>query len=101
VPDESPASAASAREAAAPEFASLGIRIDRVLTDNGGAYRSPRYAAAIDNLGLRHKRTRPYRPQTNGKAERVIQTLLREWAYGRPYQTNDDRAAALRPFVDF
>jgi transposase InsO family protein len=101
VPDESPSSAASALEVAAAEFARLGVRIERVLTDNGGEYRSRRYAAELSELGIRHKRTRPYRPQTNGKAERLIQTLLREWAYGRPYRSNEARAAALSEFVDF
>ena len=101
VPDESPTSAALALEVGAAELARLGIRIERVLTDNGSAYRSRRYAAALARHAIRHKRTRPYRPQTNGKAERFIQTLLREWAYGRPYRTNDERATELRPFVDF
>ena len=101
VPDESGASAVAALETAALEFARLGIRIERVLTDNGSSYRSSTYRTAIDGLGARHKRTRPFRPQTNGKAERLIQTLLREWAYGRPYRTNDERAAALPRFVDF
>jgi transposase InsO family protein len=102
VPDESGASAAYALETAAAEFASLGIRIERVLTDNGLAYvRSRAYADAVARLELRHKRTRPWRPQTNGKAERVIQTLLREWAYGRAYATNREREDALPVFVDF
>jgi transposase InsO family protein len=101
VPDESPGSSAHALEAAAAGFAALGIRIERVLTDNGGAYRSRRYAATVGELAIRHKRTRPYRPQTNGKAERLIQTLLREWAYGRPYATNEERETALPLFVDF
>jgi transposase InsO family protein len=102
VPDESGASAALALETAAAEFARLGIRIERVLTDNGLAYvRSTAYREAVDGLGVRHKRTRPWRPQTNGKAERVIQTLLREWAYGRPYATNREREDALPVFVDF
>ncbi len=102
VPDESGASAARALEIAAAEFARLGIRIERVLTDNGLAYvRSTAYREVLDGLGARHKRTRPWRPQTNGKAERVIQTLLREWAYGRPYTTNRERQAALPMFVDF
>jgi transposase InsO family protein len=102
VPDESGSSAAMALETAAAEFATLGIRIDRVLTDNGLAYtRSRAYAEVLDRLGLRHKRTRPFRPQTNGKAERVIQTLLNEWAYGKPYATNRERAEALAAFVDF
>ena len=102
VPDESGASAARALEVAAIEFATLGIRIERVLTDNGLAYvRSRAYADVIELLGARHKRTRPRRPQTNGKAERVIQTLLNEWAYGRPYTTNRERSDALPVFVDF
>jgi len=102
VPDESASSAARALEIAASEFAKHGISIERVLTDNGWAYtHSPRYAAVIADLGARHKRTRPYRPQTNGKAERFIQTLIKEWAYARPYGSNDERSAALQGFVDF
>lgn len=101
VADETARSAVAALELAAAEFARLGIRIERVLTDNGSSYRSHLYGRAVTDLGARHKRTRPFRPQTNGKAERLIQTLLREWAYGRPYSTNAERATALRPFVDF
>ncbi len=101
VPDETGASAVQALEIAAGEFARLGIRIERVLTDNGSSYRAHAFNAAVTGLGARHKRTRPFRPQTNGKAERFIQTLLREWAYGRSYRSNDERAAALPPFVDF
>jgi transposase len=88
-------------EVAAAEFARLGIQIERVLTDNGAGYRSNAYRDALGHLGARHKRTRPWRPQTNGKAERVIQTLLREWAYGRAYTTNRERADALPVCVDF
>lgn len=102
VPDESGASAAFALETAAAGFAKLGVRIERVLTDNAFAYaRARRYTELIADLGVRHKRTRPYRPQTNGKAERFIQTLINEWAYGRAYRSNDERAAALPAFVDF
>jgi transposase InsO family protein len=101
VADDTAASACSALELAAAEFARLGIRIERVLTDNGTAYRSNAYREALEHLGARHRRTRLYRPQTNGKAERFIGTLLREWAYGRPYRTNAERAAALPAFVDF
>jgi transposase InsO family protein len=102
VPDESGASAAVALEVAAIEFATHGIRIERVLTDNAFAYARARpYAELIARLGARHKRTRPFRPQTNGKAERFIQTLINEWAYGRAYRSNDERAAALPGFVDF
>ncbi len=100
VPDESARSASQALLDAAVWFAGHGVRIERVLTDNGWAYtHGPAYAAAIDNLGARHKRTRPYRPQTNGKAERFIQTLLREWAYGRLYRTNAERLARLPGWV--
>jgi transposase InsO family protein len=101
VADETARSAVAALERAAAEFATLGIRIERVLTDNGSSYRSAAYGAAVAGFGARHKRTRPFRPQTNGKAERVIQTLLREWAYGRAYATNDERVTALPVFVDF
>ena len=102
VPDESGQSAALALELAATEFAKVGIAIERVLTDNGWAYtHSAAYRAVIDRLGARHKRTRPWRPQTNGKAERFIQTLINEWAYARPYTTNAERTAALDTFVDF
>jgi transposase InsO family protein len=100
VPDERPDSAVLALELAAAEFARLGVRIERVLTDNGGSYRSRAYAAAMSGLGARHKRTRPYRPQTNGKAERFIKTMLGEWAYARPYRSNDERLAALAGWVD-
>jgi len=101
VPDERPASAARALELAAIEFARLGVRIERVLTDNGGPYRSHAYAATLAKLGARHKRTRPYRPQTNGKAERFIKTLLAEWAYAQSYGSNEERLAALAVWVDF
>lgn len=102
VPDESGPSAAHALEVAAGEFAKLGITIERVLTDNGWAYtHSTAYRAVLDRLGARHKRTRPWRPQTNGKVERFIQTLINEWAYARPYATSQERSAALQPFVDF
>jgi len=101
VPDETAASAAHALSTAAAEFARLGIRIERVLTDNGPAYLSHAYRATLEGLGARHKRTRLYRPQTNGKAERFIGTLVREWAYGAVYRSNDERSAALETFVDF
>jgi transposase InsO family protein len=100
VDDERPASAVDALERAAAFYAARGIRIERVLTDNGSAYRSRAYAAVLTGLGARHKRTRPYRPQTNGKVERLIKTLLAEWAYARPYRTNDERLAALPDWLD-
>jgi transposase InsO family protein len=101
VRDETAASAVHGLEVAAAEFAAVGIRIERVLTDNGRAYVGSVFGAAVAALGARHKRTRPYRPQTNGKAERFIRTLLTEWAYGRSYRSNGERAAALGPFVAF
>jgi transposase InsO family protein len=101
VPNESASSAAQALLDAAVWFAERGVRIERVLTDNGKAYTSTTFARAVDSLDTRHKLTRPYRPQTNGKAERFIKTLLAEWAYGRLYRTNDERLAALPRWVDY
>jgi transposase InsO family protein len=72
-----------------------GIRVERVLTDNGSCYRSTILALACRRLGIRHHRTRPYRPQTNGKAERFIRTLLHGWAYGAIYSSSRERTAAL------
>ena len=77
----------------------LGITVERVMTDNGSAYRSRRFAAALGQAGLRHVRTRPYTPRTNGKAERSIQTSLRERAYARPYPCSDDRTRAIQPWT--
>lgn len=76
-------------------YARLGITVRTVLTDNGSAYRSRAFAQACRRLGLRHRRTRPYRPRTNGKAERFIQTALREWAYAFAYINSAQRAAHL------
>ena len=80
-------------------FARRGVRIARVLTDNGGNYRSRRFCTAADRQSIRLKRARPYRPQTNGKAERFIQTLIREWAYVRPYENSVRRTRALQPWL--
>ena len=80
-------------------FADHGVSVQRVMTDNGPPYVSHAHAAACKELGLRHLRTRPYRPRTNGKAERFIQTLLREWAYGRIYWTSAERTAQLKPWL--
>jgi len=80
-------------------YAALGVRIDRVMTDNGCGYVSRAFKAACLELGVRHVRTRPYTPKTNGKAERFVQTSLREWAYARPYLNSAERAAALPPFL--
>jgi transposase InsO family protein len=77
-----------------------GVAVQRVMTDNGSAYRSKLFAKALQTAGARHVRTRPYTPRTNGKAERFIQTSLREWAYGRPYACSQDRANAIKPWTD-
>jgi transposase InsO family protein len=82
-------------------FARRGVRIERVLSDNGGAYHSRIVAAACRALEVAQRWTRPYRPQTNGKAERFIQTLQREWAYGRPYPSSLARQAALPPWLHY
>ena len=76
-------------------FERHGIQVERLLTDNGSPYRSTIHAIACRALGIRHLRTRPYRPQTNGKAERFIRTLLGGWAYGATYRTSQERTAAL------
>jgi transposase InsO family protein len=80
-------------------FANLGVTARRVLTDNGSAFRSKSFAATCRKLGLRHIFTRPYRPQTNGKAERFIQSALREWAYGIPYRHSRERTAMLNRWM--
>jgi transposase InsO family protein len=76
-------------------FASMGVEVERVMSDNGSCYRSHVHAKACRELGLRHLRTRPYRPRTNGKAERFIQTLTNRWAYGAVYANSAERTAAL------
>ena len=78
-------------------LAGHGVTVQRVMTDNGSAYRSKLFAKALRAAGARHVRTRPYTPRTNGKAERFIQTSLREWAYGQPYACSEDRAKAIKP----
>lgn len=80
-------------------FTRRGIRIERIMTDNGSAYVARPFAAACAQLGVRHLRTRPYTPRTNGKAERFIQTLLREWAYVRPYRSSAWRERALPRYL--
>jgi transposase InsO family protein len=80
-------------------FAGRGVAVERATTDNGSAYDSRRFSAERERHGVRHKRTRPYTPRTNGKAERFIQTSLREWACLRPFGTSAERAAAMRPWL--
>jgi transposase InsO family protein len=82
-------------------FANQGITVQRIMTDNGTGYRSKLHAHTVADLGIKHLRTRPYRPRTNGKAERFIQTLQVEWAYAASYQNHHQRAAALAPWVEY
>jgi transposase InsO family protein len=100
LPDERKTSAVPFLERAVGWFAGQGVTVERVMTDNGSAYRSHRWRHACGGLALRHLRTRPYTPRTNGKAERFIQTSLREWAYARPFTTSHERTAALVPWLD-
>ena len=94
-PDEKKRSAVAFLKAAVAYYKSLGVTVARVMTDNGSCYRAKAFARACRQLKLKHIRTRPYTPKTNGKAERFIQTALREWAYARAYPTSDHRAKEL------
>lgn len=98
-PDEKQPSVLAFLADALAYYARFGIHFRAVLTDNGPAYRSHAFAQACRALGLKHRFTRPYTPQTNGKAERFIQTLLREWAYARTYRNSDQRSQELRPWL--
>jgi transposase InsO family protein len=93
--DEKATTAAAFLRRALAFFARYGIHVERVLTDNGSAYRATVHALACKTLGIRHLRTRAYRPQTNGKAERFIRTLLNGWAHGAIYRSSNERTAAL------
>ena len=99
--DESPRSCIDFLRRALAWFAQQGIKVKRLLTDNGNGYRSFRFRDACQRLRLRHLRTRPHTPQTNGKAERFIQTLLREWAYARIYTTSVQRTQQLPRWLWF
>jgi transposase InsO family protein len=99
--DEKAVTAGGFLRRAVKHFASYGITVERLITDNGNPYRSTVHAIACRALGIRHIRTRPYRPQTNGKAERFIRTLLAGWAYGAIYRDSGERNAALAGWVDF
>jgi len=98
-PDEKRHSVLAFLSAALDYYARFGIRFRALLTDNGPAYRSRAFAQACRALGLKHRFTRPYTPRTNGKAERFIQTSLREWAYARAYQNSNERSQELRPWL--
>lgn len=95
LPDEKGETAAGFLRRAAAWFATLGVRVEAVMSDNGSCYRSGAHAEACADLGLRHLRTRPYRPRTNGTAERFIQTLQNRWAYGALYGSSAERTRAL------
>jgi len=99
--DEKGATAVGFLRRALAFFASYGISVERVLTDNGPAYRSVVHALACRALGLKHSRTRPYRPRTNGKAERFIRTLLGGWAYGAIYGSSQERRLGLSGWLEF
>lgn len=97
--DETVSAAVTFLQSAVGYYARLGVRITRVMTDNGPAFRSHTFAHALAELGLRHIRTRPYTPRTNGKAERFIQSALREWAYGFVYRHSSERAQMLKHWL--
>jgi transposase InsO family protein len=99
--DEKAPSAAGFLRRAVAHFRAYGIRVERVMTDNGSCYRSLVHALACKALGLKHLRTQPYRPRTNGKAERFIRTMLGGWAYGAIYRDSDERRRALGGWLNF
>jgi len=100
LPDEKATTAIGFLRRAVGFYRSHGIEVERLMTDNGSAYVSVAHALACRALGIRHIRTRPYRPQTNGKAERFIRTMLREWAYAAVYGSSPERAAALSGWLE-
>lgn len=99
LPDERGETTAGYLQRMHEAFAKEGLKVERVLTDNGSNYRSQAFAKAASELGIGLRRTRPYRPQTNGKAEAFIKTIQREWAYLRLYSSNRERLDALLPFL--
>ena len=99
--DEKATTAIAFLRRAVAHYRSMGITIERLITDNGSAYRSAVHAIACRTLKIRHLRTRPYRPQTNGKAERFIRTLLGGWAYSAIYRSSTERTAALTGWLDW
>lgn len=101
LPDERGETAAAFLDRATAWFRGHGVPVERVMTDNGSCYVSKRFRKAVKAIGAKHVRTRPYRPQTNGKAERYIQTALREWAYAHSYPHSRARTAALKPFTEY
>jgi transposase InsO family protein len=99
LPNERADSAVAFTTRALAWFNDLGAPVKRIMTDNGSAYRSFAFRDLLTDRGIKHKRTRPYTPRTNGKAERFIQTSLREWAYVRAFETSHQRTQALKPFL--
>ena len=99
--DEKAVTAVGFLHRAVAHFAAFGIHVERLMTDNGSAYRATIHALACKALGIKHLRTRPYRPRTNGKAERFIRTMLGGWAYGAIYRTSDERTDTLAGWLDF
>jgi len=99
MPDEKKESAVAFLDAAITWFQAHGVTVQRVMTDNGSAYKSKAFAQDIAAHRLKHKPTRPYTPKTNGKAERFIQTSIREWAYATPFQSSEDRTRAMYPWL--
>jgi transposase InsO family protein len=100
LPDEKASTAIGFLRRTIAFYAAHGITVERVMTDNGSAYRAHTHRLACTALGIRHLRTRPYRPRTNGKAERFIQTLTHDWARGRLYANSAERSRALAPWLD-
>jgi transposase InsO family protein len=101
LPDEGATTCVAFLERAVAHYRALGLSVDQVMTDNGNGYRSAIHAIACRTLGLRHLRTRPYRPRTNGKAERFIRTLLEDWAYAAIYADSAARTSALPAWLHF
>jgi transposase InsO family protein len=99
LPDEKASTAVAFLRRALAFYQRHGITVERVMTDNGSAYKSRRFAKLLRRLRIKHIRTRPYTPRTNGKAERFIQTLLREWAYAYRYPSSQHRADELPPWM--
>ena len=95
MPNERKRSATAFLKAALAYYESLGVKVQRVMTDNGSCYKSFAFRTLCTRLGLKHIRTKPYTPKTNGKAERFIQTCLREWAYAQAYHHSRERTAEL------
>ncbi|HJV23356.1 MAG TPA: IS481 family transposase [Holophagaceae bacterium] len=101
LPDETKATTSAFLQRALLHFQGLGVQARKLLTDNGSPYRSKEFKAMRESFGLKHSRTRPYRPRTNGKVERLIQTALREWAYGPTWQSSEERNQALSAWLHF